>query len=215
MLAWDDRRQEVFTNHLERRWQEISLFRSCKGFLVVFALRNSDISTLRHCNWAYETSAGGSSTFPFHGEVSHRPAELNRVEHGYVLSSPRRMLSIATILEHSWEPHARKYQKSSLGTEANSTVLGTLNGMAGYHSWQRVTQTYLHVLQTPYSCRMTTSSLVDFLWSPAVEGWRTDLLDRCKTVTAYAGTKWLIRIFWDVTVLSSTFSPLKHMQKYS
>lgn len=55
---------------------------------MVFALRNSDISTLRLCNWACETSAGESRTFPFRGEVSHRLAELNRVEHGYVLSFP-------------------------------------------------------------------------------------------------------------------------------
>lgn len=44
------------------------------------------------------------------------------------------MLSIAAVLERSREPHAGRYQKSSLGTEGTSAVLGTLNGMAGYHS---------------------------------------------------------------------------------
>lgn len=167
MLAWDDRRQEVFTNHQERSCQEVSLFRSRKGFLVVFALRNSDISTLRLCN---STSAGERSTFPFHGEISHRLAELSNVGHGYILIFSRRMLSIATVLEHSRQPHARQYQKSSMWTEASSAVLGPLNGMAGSHSRQRMTQTYLHVLQSPYY--MTPSSLADFLWrKPCC--WRT------------------------------------------
>lgn len=100
---------------------------------MVFALRNSDISTLRLCNWACETSAGESSKFPFHHKTSHRLAELNNVEHGSVLSFSRRMLSIAAILECSREPHARQYQKGSMGTESNSAALGSLNGMAGYH----------------------------------------------------------------------------------
>lgn len=107
---------------------------------MVFALRNSDISTLRLCNWACETSAGESSTCPFHGEISHRLAELSNVRHGYILSFSRRRLSIATILEHSRQPHARQYQKGSMWTEAKSAVLGPLNGTAGSHSWQRVTQ---------------------------------------------------------------------------
>lgn len=100
---------------------------------MVYALRNSDISTLRLCNWACETPAGESSTFPFRGGTSHRLAEWNGVEHGYVLSLSRRMLSIAAILEHSREPHARQHQKSCLGTGANSAALGLLSGMAGYH----------------------------------------------------------------------------------
>lgn len=182
---------------------------------MVFALRSSDVSTLRLCNWACETSAGESSTFSFHGEISHRLAELSSVERGCVHSFSRRMWPIAAILEHSREPHARQYQKSSMWSEANSAVLETLNGMAGYHSWQRVTQTYLQVLQPPYSYKVTTSSLVDFLWSPVAEGQRADLLDWCKTVIAYAVIQWLIRILWRVTVLSSTFSLPKRMQKYS
>lgn len=71
-------------------------------------------------------------------------AELCSVEHYHVLSFFRKMLTIAAILEHSREPHARRYQKSSRRTETSSTVPGTLKEKAVYDLWQMiVTQIFL------------------------------------------------------------------------